>query len=109
MSSKTIEIANSPTGQALYRYFMGIATTVGVSGIMFLLSDGAKTRDMLYNYQFSNNERIAKLEGRVVEIKGSVDAHRRRLDSSDADIRTVWTKIFDMLGNGASNNNRRTP
>lgn len=74
---------------------------------MFLLNDGAKTRDLLYTYQFSNNERIAKLEGQVTEIKGSVDAHRRRIDGNDADVRNLWARVIDMVEK--MNINRRTP
>lgn len=96
MSSKPVEAMNSPLGQALFRIFVAGITTVGTIGIGILLNDGAKTRDLLYTYQFSNNERIARLEGTVSEIKGSVDAHRRRLDSNDADVRSVWTRLYEL-------------
>ena len=40
--------------------------------------------------------RLGKVEGQVAEIKGSVDAHRRRLDSNDGDIRLIWNRIFEL-------------
>lgn len=96
MSIKPVEYANSPAGQFHYRLFMSIMSLSIASGVAYLLTDGAKTRDILYTYQFSNNERIARLEGQVVEIKSSVDAHRRRIDGNDSDIRLVWNRLYEL-------------
>lgn len=97
MSMKPVEYANSPTGQFHYRLLMSIMMLATTSGVGFLLNDGVKTRERLQDYQYSNNERIAKLEGTVLEIKGSVDAHRRRLDNNDSDIRAVWNRMYELV------------
>lgn len=56
----------------------------------------ADVRRTIAANRLEDANRLGRIEGQVVEIKGSVDAHRRRLDSNDADIRSMWQRMFEL-------------
>lgn len=86
---------------------LGIAGTVIGSLIMLGVSDirsatadvkreVADLRVTVAANRLEDANRLGRVEGQVSELRGSVDAHRRRLDNNDADVRSIWTRIYDL-------------
>lgn len=95
---------NSPIIKRATNEYVLLANRVFVSacaGILVWFATGIRsdTADLKRDYtisQLAEEARVSKLEGRVSAVEGSVEVHRRRLEGQDTDIRSIWTRIYDL-------------
>ena len=107
---------NSPIIKAATNEYVLFANRLFLSGcaavIVFFATgirqDTADLKREFITYQLVEEARLSRLEGKMGAMEGSVDAHRRRLDSNDTDIRSLWARIYD-LASGRSTTPGRPP
>lgn len=61
-----------------------------------LKNDSRELRRDFVEFKLAEAERLAKVEGQVSGLVASVEVHRKRLEGNDTDIRSIWSRIFDM-------------
>lgn len=86
--------------------FGGVAAALGTLIMMGVTDLRSSANELRFDLQdmrrtiavnrLEDANRLGRVEGQVVEIKGSLDAHRRRLDGNDADIRSIWNRLFEL-------------
>lgn len=95
---------NSPIIKTATNEYVLLANRVFVSACAALLvwfatgirTDTADLKRDFVIYQLADEARLSKIEGRVSAVEGSVEVHRRRLEGQDTDIRSIWTRIYDL-------------
>lgn len=61
-----------------------------------LKNESRELRRDFVEFKLAEAERLAKMEGQVSGLVASVEVHRKRLEGNDNDIRSIWSRIFDL-------------
>lgn len=94
--SKLIKAATNEYALLGYRAFGTVCLTALTWYAADIRSSQGKLTSDLSELKTAYVERIAKVEGEVGALRGSVETHRRRLDGNDSDIRAIWSRFYDF-------------
>ncbi len=94
--SPLIKAATSEYTLLAYRAVTALCAVI-ITGYVIGTRDDVKglSKD-LDLFRVAQIERLAKVEGQVGELKGSVETHRKRLEGLDNDTRAIWSRLFDF-------------
>ncbi len=84
-----------------------LVTITGLVG--FLVNDGAKTRDALNAFIVTTSVSLAETKGKVDVLSGRSDAQAARLTGIDTDIRSLWSRLYDMTTRGNGSQPKASP
>jgi hypothetical protein len=99
--SPLIKAATSEYTLLTYRTVTALCAVIITAYVIGTRDDVKGLSRELDAFRVAQIERLAKVEGQVGELRGSVEVHRKRLEGNDADIRSIWSRFYDL--------NSRTP
>ncbi len=94
--SAIIKVAKNEWLLAVFRGTTSIFLAVITAYVVGTRDEVKAINRDLADFKIAYAERIAKVEGQVGELKGSIDVHRSRLTGLDADTRAIWGRLYEM-------------
>lgn len=79
-----------------FRTLISVCSLIVTTFVVGTRSDLQTIGKELTDFKILYEGRVAHIEGAVSEIKSSIEAHRTRIAGNDMDIRSIWTRIYEL-------------